>query len=244
MKNKNIKSFNSFINKVEKIKENKEEENYMFFANIEHICRMMQDIKDMPKEEVDSLLSEHDWASDHISRSFESISHVYHFLKATLNGEEYELPEGLMEEVDHSSPDLEHEFLNKRNSEIISNKLEPINYTHNKETVEIKPIITLEPNYILYDIKEKNNTLFSLEITQHVGDKLNQFYYKAHFYENNFINKIEDTNEFVAQVEFFLKEATNYVPFLLQKHINQIINYISSSVKNNEDYINDSIILR
>jgi hypothetical protein len=79
-----IQKFENFENIVE----DKEEVNYMFFANIDHICKMMQEIKEMPKDKIDTIISEHDWASDHISRSFESISHVYNFLSAYLNGEE------------------------------------------------------------------------------------------------------------------------------------------------------------
>jgi cell division protein FtsI/penicillin-binding protein 2 len=70
-----------------------ESQNYMFFSNLDHICRMVTEINEMPHEQVDQMLTEHDWASDHMSRSFESISHVYNFLKAMMNGEEYELPD-------------------------------------------------------------------------------------------------------------------------------------------------------
>lgn len=70
-----------------------ETQNYMFFSNLEHICRMVTEINEMPQDQVDSMLTEHDWASDHMSRSFESISHVYNFLKAMMNGEEYEIPQ-------------------------------------------------------------------------------------------------------------------------------------------------------
>lgn len=73
-----------------------ETQNYMFFNNLEHICRMVTEIDEMSQEQVDSMLSDHDWASDHMSRSFESISHVYHWLKATMNGEEYSVPDSIL----------------------------------------------------------------------------------------------------------------------------------------------------
>jgi uncharacterized protein YktB (UPF0637 family) len=58
-------------------------DNYMFFANLENICRMVTDILEMNHEEIDKMLTEeHDWAADHISKSKESISHVHSWLKS------------------------------------------------------------------------------------------------------------------------------------------------------------------
>ena len=62
---------------------NKDMDNYMFFANLENICRMVTEIMDMDVDEIDQMLTEeHDWAADHISKSKESISHVYNWLKS------------------------------------------------------------------------------------------------------------------------------------------------------------------
>ena len=62
---------------------NKDKDNYMFFANLENICRMVTEIMDMDADEIDQMLTEeHDWAADHISKSKESISHVYNWLKS------------------------------------------------------------------------------------------------------------------------------------------------------------------
>jgi hypothetical protein len=75
-----IKSFKSF----RPIQENKEETNYMFFANLENICRMVTNIMEMDKDKIDEMLTDgHDWANDHISKSMESISHVYNFLHSS-----------------------------------------------------------------------------------------------------------------------------------------------------------------
>jgi hypothetical protein len=59
-------------------------DNYMFFANLENICRMSREIlDDMDRDHIDSMLTDgHDWAADHISKSKESISHVYNWLKS------------------------------------------------------------------------------------------------------------------------------------------------------------------
>ncbi len=59
-------------------------DNYMFFANLDNICRMVTEISEMDHSEIDRMLTkEHDWAADHISKSKESISHVYSWLKST-----------------------------------------------------------------------------------------------------------------------------------------------------------------
>lgn len=68
--------------KTKNIKESKHDtENYMFFANLEHIVRMASEIIEMDDSMVDEILKDgHDWANDHISKSMESIQHVYNFL--------------------------------------------------------------------------------------------------------------------------------------------------------------------
>lgn len=72
------------------LKENHEYENdnYMFFANLQHIVRMASEIMEMDESKIDEMLTDgHDWANDHISKSMESIEHVYNFLLSSLNGE-------------------------------------------------------------------------------------------------------------------------------------------------------------
>ena len=69
-----------------------ETDNYMFFANLENICKMVTDILEMDKEEIDQMLTEgHDWAADHISAAKESIEHVHDWLNS--HSEEEELHE-------------------------------------------------------------------------------------------------------------------------------------------------------
>lgn len=63
-------------------------DNYMFFANLKHIIRMASEISEMDDSKIDEMLTNgHDWANDHISKSMESIEHVYNFLVSSLNGE-------------------------------------------------------------------------------------------------------------------------------------------------------------
>lgn len=75
----------------EGVRENMEEdfesenENYMFFGNLENIKNMSEEILEMDPEVVDDLLmTGHDWAEDHISSAKENIQQVYEWLKTEM----------------------------------------------------------------------------------------------------------------------------------------------------------------
>jgi hypothetical protein len=69
--------------KISKNESDYDTDNYMFFANLQNICNMVKEILDMDKDSIDSMLTDgHDWAADHISKSKESISHVYNWLRS------------------------------------------------------------------------------------------------------------------------------------------------------------------
>ena len=72
-----MKKFSNYI------KEDSSKENYMFFSNLNEMVRMLDEIKQMDENDLDTLLREHDWASDHISVATENLEHVYKFLKST-----------------------------------------------------------------------------------------------------------------------------------------------------------------
>lgn len=72
-----MKKFSKFI------KENNEKQNYMFFSNIQEMKRMLDEMSQMNEMELDQLLNEHDWASDHMSVATENIEHVYKFLRSS-----------------------------------------------------------------------------------------------------------------------------------------------------------------
>jgi transposase len=75
---------------LKSMKESDDTDNYMFFANLDNICRMVSEILEMDHLKIDRMLTEeHDWAADHISKSKESISHVYNWLKSTENGDQF-----------------------------------------------------------------------------------------------------------------------------------------------------------
>lgn len=57
-------------------------QNYMFFGNLESIKRMVDELLEMDRDQVDEILTNgHDWAEDHITRSKENIQQVHNFLK-------------------------------------------------------------------------------------------------------------------------------------------------------------------
>lgn len=100
-----IKSFKSF-------NENSENTNYMFFANLQHICRMASEMLEMNEAQIDDKLTDgHDWANDHISKSMESISHVYNFLTVSdLDENELEEIQSQFEEETQLEEDEEPHF--------------------------------------------------------------------------------------------------------------------------------------
>lgn len=72
-------------------------DNYMFFANLENICKMAKEILEMDKSKIDEMLTQgHDWATDHISASKESIEHVHDWLNSH-SAENVEFHEGDIE---------------------------------------------------------------------------------------------------------------------------------------------------
>jgi hypothetical protein len=61
-------------------------ENYMFFANIESICRMVGKLLEFNQMEIDNVLGEgHDWAEDHISAAKENVQQVHDWLQNELH---------------------------------------------------------------------------------------------------------------------------------------------------------------
>lgn len=57
-----------------------ETEHYMFFANLETIKRLAEEMLSMDKQELDQMLKEHDWANDHISTSKDDVEEVFNFI--------------------------------------------------------------------------------------------------------------------------------------------------------------------
>ena len=56
------------------------QDNYMFFGNLETMKRLVDMLLEMDKSKIDSILNEHDWASDHMSVATENLEQVFDFL--------------------------------------------------------------------------------------------------------------------------------------------------------------------
>lgn len=79
------------LSKLRSVKENHEEENYMFFSNLETIKRLVDELLEMDRTEIDIMLKEHDWASDHITSSKDDIEEVFDFIAGHNNTEDDDL---------------------------------------------------------------------------------------------------------------------------------------------------------
>ena len=71
------------LKRFNKINENHETQNYMFFGNLKTMKRLVDRLLEMDENEIDQLLTEHDWASDHISVAAENLEQVFNFLAST-----------------------------------------------------------------------------------------------------------------------------------------------------------------
>jgi len=73
----------------QKLVEQRETENYMFFGNLEQMKRQIDDLMSIQPEYIDQLIQNgHDWADDHISKAKENLDHVYEFFMNELSSEE------------------------------------------------------------------------------------------------------------------------------------------------------------
>ena len=62
------------------LKEHQETSNYMFFGNLKTLKRLVDEMLEMDESEVDAILSEHNWALDHIATSKDDVEEVFNFL--------------------------------------------------------------------------------------------------------------------------------------------------------------------
>lgn len=79
----------TFIKQSKNIKESKGEElnHYMFFENLNIVKQCIDDVLKMNHKEIDVLLEDHDWASDHVSGASTSIQRVCSLLKNLIKKE-------------------------------------------------------------------------------------------------------------------------------------------------------------
>ncbi len=68
------------------VENERENSRYMFFANLEQICRQMELLKQLDRAMVETILDDgHDWAADHLATAKESIDQVFDFLMNKVN---------------------------------------------------------------------------------------------------------------------------------------------------------------
>jgi hypothetical protein len=67
-----------------------EQENYMFFGNIEQMKRQCELLMGEDKNQIDSILKQHDWAQDHISEAKSLLDQVFDFLMNQTKGDDQE----------------------------------------------------------------------------------------------------------------------------------------------------------
>ena len=68
--------------------EGMEQENYMFFGNIEQMKRQCDLLMNEDHTKIDNILKQHDWAQDHISEAKSLLDQVFDFLMNQTQGEE------------------------------------------------------------------------------------------------------------------------------------------------------------
>lgn len=60
------------------------QQNYMFFRNLNLMKDMLEEICNMDAAQIDSMLTDgHDWASDHIASATENLEQVFSWLKSS-----------------------------------------------------------------------------------------------------------------------------------------------------------------
>jgi hypothetical protein len=69
---------------IEESIDNQIGDNYMFFGNIKTIVTETEELLQADQSGIDHILSEHDWAEDHMAAAKEDIQQVYEFLKSEL----------------------------------------------------------------------------------------------------------------------------------------------------------------
>ena len=69
------------------LKEQHEQENYMFFSNLEQIERQCKLLRNVGPDKINELLSNgHDWADDLLSGAKQDIDHVFDFIMNEVKG--------------------------------------------------------------------------------------------------------------------------------------------------------------
>jgi hypothetical protein len=78
------------------LKEHQQTRNYMFFSNLHSMRNHIDQMLEMDESMLDNILTEHDWASDHISVAGENVEHVFNFVSSHTDSEEDSMSNNIM----------------------------------------------------------------------------------------------------------------------------------------------------
>ena len=97
------------------VKEQKMEENYMFFSNLDQIERQCKMLREMDPKVIDNLLSNgHDWADDHFTEAKSLIDQVFDFIMNEVKGHKTD-KESVSADIDSFSLNEEEEIDESKN---------------------------------------------------------------------------------------------------------------------------------
>ena len=88
----------------------------MVFGNLETMKRLVDELLAMDREDIDAILMEHDWASDHISVATENLEQVFDFLAGHENPE-HEMEHEMGEHEMMDDNEMEEEMQDEEESE-------------------------------------------------------------------------------------------------------------------------------
>lgn len=97
------------------VKEQKSEENYMFFSNLDQIERQCKMLREMDPKVIDNLLSNgHDWADDHMTEAKSLMDQVFDFIMNEVKGHKVD-SEPVSADMDNFSLNEEEEIDESKN---------------------------------------------------------------------------------------------------------------------------------
>ena len=97
------------------VKEQKSEENYMFFSNLDQIERQCKMLREMDSQVIDKLLSNgHDWADDHMTEAKSLMDQVFDFIMNEVKGHKVD-SEPVSADMDNFSLNEEEEIDESKN---------------------------------------------------------------------------------------------------------------------------------
>lgn len=92
-------SENDISRLVQKVMEQQESPNYMFFSNLEQLIRQANLLLELDQDTIDQiLLNGHDWAADHVTVAKENLDQVFDFMMNQIKGKDHTDEDDMMME--------------------------------------------------------------------------------------------------------------------------------------------------